>query len=405
MTASSDPLRILLWSPGGAGLQYHGPATSSFRIFSEIKARRDCRITLAHINPQQSEVSQTFDTVVDFSDGGAKAAGSFVEQLRFIAEGKAWLRQNAHRFDVLYTPAANKITLGPAVAAVRLGLPAVGRVAALNAELYDSSRLREALGFNRTRVAWMKELVGVVAVSQRIKARLLEVGLTQNKIFDLPNGVDTRRFRPASPDEKRQARTRFGVPANAGLVVVVVGAVGDRKGQHFLVEALPHLPADVHLLVVGPVREPEYAARMEARAVELGVACRIARSEHVADVEAAYWAGDVFVLASKDEGMPNALLEAMACSLACIGAPISGIEDLLGEGDRGTLSPRAQETLNATLKAYCEAPGLRERHAAEARRHIEAHYANPLIADRLFNILQTSARNSRTAPTLIGAPA
>lgn len=403
MTVRSAPLRILLWSPGGAGSHYHGPATSSFRIFAEIKARRDCRITLAHINPEQSDASPVIDTIVDFSEGGAKRAGSLVEQLRFVAAGNAWLRKNARSFDVLYTPAANKITLGPAATAARLGLPAVGRVAALNAELYDASGLRAVLGFNRTRVAWMKQLAGVVAISQRVRSRLLELGLPESRIFDLPNGVDTRRFHPADADEKRRARARFGVPAESGPVVVVVGAVGDRKGQHLLVEALPHLPPDVHLLIVGPTRELDYAARLEARAVELGVAARISRSEHVSDVEAAYWAGDIFVLASTDEGMPNALLEAMACSLACVGTPISGIEDLLGEGDRGTLRPRAQEALNAALKAYCESPELRERHGAAARRHIEAHHANPLIADRLFEVLHRNARGARTEPNIAAA--
>ncbi len=145
----------------------------------------------------------------------------------------------------------------------------------------------------------------------------------------IPNGVDADRF---TPDE---------TPSRQGPVrCVFVGRLVRQKGLDVLLEALGRLPESACLEVTivgdGPLRRD-----LTAQAARLGLdrMVRFAGWVSRADMPDLLRRADAFVFPSRDEGMPNALLEAMASGLAVAATRIAGNEELVEEGETGFLVP------------------------------------------------------------------
>jgi glycosyltransferase involved in cell wall biosynthesis len=154
---------------------------------------------------------------------------------------------------------------------------------------------------------------------------LEQIGL-RGEIHQLPNGVDTEQHRPADASERRALRERLGLPLDEP-VFVYVGTVQERKGVDLLLEAWRELRArgkSGRLLVVGPrydLEDPvdeEFRARIEQLISAPGMAESVVFTGTLPDVSEHLGASDAFVFPSRREGVPNAVLEAMARGLPCV---------------------------------------------------------------------------------------
>lgn len=389
---AARPLRVLVWSPGGMGEFYHGPAISTYRVFQHIRRQHEVDVCLVHGCAQQGQQALAFEVrAMPRVDGEHHPARRYLRQLAFLIRSEAWLRGNAPRFDVLYAPAANILTLRAVALAEKLGLPAVCRVAAAGNDFQNRDWARSLLNFADRRARMISRASCVIALSRQIEEELRGRGLAPDKVVNIPNSADCERFLPAGATARRAARRRLSVPEDA-RVVLCVGAVCDRKGQHLIAAALAGLGGDLHLLAVGPIREPEYLRRIERICEHHSMSHRFHHQSFLQDVEIAYQAADLFVLPSSDEGMPNALVEAMASGLPCIGTPISGIVDLIGEEERGLLVPRDAARIGHAVERYFEDAALRKEHSRAARDFVLAHQSSEAVAARLFQVLQSVAR-------------
>ena len=395
---ASRPLKVLLWSPIGAGTHYHGPAVSIYRLFQAVVARRPVTLDLIHATPEQQPdpmFSATF--ALPHVGNGVNSFENATARLRYLRAADRWIRGHAHDYDVMLIPASNALTLPPALTASRFGLPVVGRIAAADSELREVTGLRRLVRWTQLRASMIGKLERTVAISREIEKRLLALGVQREKIVYLPNSADCERFRPTSELEKRAARSRFGIPDSASTVVVCVGAVSRRKGQHLIARAIADLPPDCHLLLVGPIRERKIFS--EIRVLESAKAKgRIHWSNHIEDVEQAYFASDIFALPSSNEGMPNALVEAMSCGLPALGTRISGITDLIGEDERGLIIARSSEAILAAVSRYRDEPKLANRHGNAARDFITANQSRSATADKMYELLAHVAASRTQAP-------
>jgi glycosyltransferase involved in cell wall biosynthesis len=122
-----------------------------------------------------------------------------------------------------------------------------------------------------------------------------------------------------------------------------VANVVPRKGQDALVDALPAVQAtagDVRLLLVGRLDDPEFAARLRARADELGVGEAVDLTGYREDPLPLVAASDAFALASHTEGMPMSLVEALACGVPAVATDCpTGPAHVLDDGRAGLLVP------------------------------------------------------------------
>ncbi|RYV50764.1 glycosyltransferase family 4 protein [Pengzhenrongella frigida] len=170
------------------------------------------------------------------------------------------------------------------------------------------------------------------------------------------NGVDTGRFRPATPDERRTARATLcpggALPASA-TCLLFVGHEFDRKGLPLAVEALAGTPRSVHLLVVGGT--PDLVATARTWALAAGVADRVHLVGRLVDPLPAFHAADVFTLPSAYEANALVVLEALACGLPVIATPVGYAPDVVVDGTNGYLVARDVEELRARFTAMVDA--------------------------------------------------
>jgi glycosyltransferase involved in cell wall biosynthesis len=188
----------------------------------------------------------------------------------------------------------------------------------------------------------------VVTVSQALKRRLTDLGVAPDSISVLRNGVDLDRF---APRDRESIRAKLALD---GTVWLAVGNLVELKGVHVALAALATLP-DVTLLVVG--QGPE-EARLRQLAERLGIEARVrflGTIPHERLYEY-YNAADALVLASSREGMPNVVLESLACGTPVVAAPFDGVTELLDAPEAGEIA--SQRSAEAIAAAWLR---LRER--------------------------------------------
>lgn len=199
-------------------------------------------------------------------------------------------------------------------------------------------------------------------------------------VQQLPNGVDTQRYSPASPEDKALRRERLGLPK--GLMFLYAGRLSPEKRLPDFVEAWAAEARNVKacLVIVGDGIERERVVESARRSrVEGKVFLLPARP----DVEFVYSAADVFVLPSISEGLSNALLEAMASGLAVLASRVGGAVDAVKEAESGFLfAPTDERELRRQLAKFLEHPELAASMGKAAREAALARFSLDKIAER-----------------------
>jgi teichuronic acid biosynthesis glycosyltransferase TuaC len=170
---------------------------------------------------------------------------------------------------------------------------------------------------------------GLVAVSNGLKQRLVELGIAPERVRVLRNGVDLTLFRPTDREAARR-KLGFGRPT-----LLAVGNLVPLKRHKLMVEALMQLPG-VELVIVGD--GPERAA-IENLARQCCVADRVRFVGRLPQdrLPEIYTAADLLLLVSMHEGWPNVLLESMACGTPVVVSEIGGIADIVASAEAGRI--------------------------------------------------------------------
>lgn len=232
-----------------------------------------------------------------------------------------------------------------------------------------------------------------VVLTPRMKEELIGLGVSEASIIPVP--VDTLRFHPPSAIEKAAAVRNLRI--DSGAIVLFVGHLQERKGVDLLVRAFGQVldaGLDVHLVIVGsPIETADhrYTEELVAMVREKGINERIIFAGSQNDITPYLFAADIFCLPSHREGMPNVLLEAMACGLTCV-APASAGGDELLFGSAGVIpESNAPADLAGAIISLLADPDLRQNlgrsAAARARgghqpERIVTHYERLLLPGR-----------------------
>jgi glycosyltransferase involved in cell wall biosynthesis len=233
------------------------------------------------------------------------------------------------------------------------------------------------------RALQFRTLTHGIAVSRGNRRLLVEqYAFPPARLALIPNGVDTERFTARPPDPA--VRERWGVPAAMPLVGIV-GRLSRQKGHRALFDAMPGVwrqHPNTHLAVVG-VGELEAELRAYAAALDPHERIRFVGQQH--DVPAALAALDVVALPSLYEGMPFALLEAMAIERAVLATAVDGTAELVHHGQSGLLvQPGDDAALAQGLVRLLGDEALRERLGRAARARVLAHYSQAGMLARTF---------------------
>lgn len=198
----------------------------------------------------------------------------------------------------------------------------------------------------------------IFAVSASLKAEAVAMGIDEAKIRVVGNGVDTTRFHSVLRSE---ARARLGLPED-GPVLVTVGGLTERKGFHRVIELLPELslrfPGLRYLVVGGASAEGDWGPRLREQVRTLGLEAHVHFLGPVppAELKWVLSAANVFVLATRNEGWANVILEAMACGLPVVTTDVGGNREVVCRPELGTVVPFGEPgALMAALAQALEA--------------------------------------------------
>ncbi|WP_052336740.1 glycosyltransferase family 4 protein [Nocardioides alkalitolerans] len=218
----------------------------------------------------------------------------------------------------------------------------------------------------------------IITVSHWQRATYEHMGVAAHRMVTVPNGVHPHTGSLGRDAARRELGLRPEQP-----VVMTVGRLTVMKGHRYLVEAVPMLLERFPDLVVVVVGEGHLREVLEERARTLGVAHAVRFPGHRTDARDLLAAADVFVLPSRHEGMPLAVLEAMDASLPVVGTRVIGTSEAVDDGVTGRLvAPQDPTALAGAIDGLLGDPALRRRMAtAGKRRHEELFTATRMARD------------------------
>lgn len=190
------------------------------------------------------------------------------------------------------------------------------------------------------------------------------------KIVEIPGmGLDTERLRPVSSEERAALRRSWGI-GDEDILLVYAAEFSGRKNQQTLIRAVTRLPDRVKLALPG-----QGALREEcmALAAQLGVEERVL---FPGQVSMAQWYGavDLAVSASRSEGLPFNVMEAMYCGLPVVASRVKGHTDLLEESQAGLLYPYGDwEACAGCIQTLIQDPELAARLGEQGRRTVQRY--------------------------------
>jgi glycosyltransferase involved in cell wall biosynthesis len=292
--------------------------------------------------------------------------GSPAEQAAFIARSFAGGRGIAgiHGY-FAHTPA-----LVAAHAAQHLGVPYGFSCHARDARKVAPRELAE-----RARHA-----ACVVACNTDVAEEILQSGAP---VHLLPHGVDLRRFRPQPQ------------PSTAGpLRLLAVGRLVEKKGFHILLETVARLRSPFHLRIIGEGPERERLTRIiAAHGLEESVTLEGALTH--AELPEAYRQTQLVVVPSIQDqtgdrdGLPNVVLEAMACGRPVLASRISAMESAITHGKTGWLVPPADPlALASGLEQFINQPAFLDQLGHNGRARVERDYEVGRCTEQLYELMR-----------------
>jgi phosphatidylinositol alpha-1,6-mannosyltransferase len=212
----------------------------------------------------------------------------------------------------------------------------------------------------------------VTVVSQDLGGKVAALSGRRDAVY-IPNGVDAEFFRPAPPDEPLRAQLELGAEPVLGFV----GEARAKKGLAGLLRAFARLAAELplQLLMVGGVRPDDEPLLTLFQRQNPDLRLRLVPYQPQETLPAYYNLIDLLLLPSLRDGLPNALLEAMACGRPVVASAVGGIPAAIEDGVDGWLvPPRDLEALVARAREALDDEAARQRVGQAARAKVLAHY-------------------------------
>lgn len=228
--------------------------------------------------------------------------------------------------------------------------------------------------------------------------RRVQTHLPDQRVEQLPNGVEPGRFREGNGSSFRH---KHGIPALAP-VILCVARLDRQKNQLAAVRTLEGVRRsniDAHLVLVGPVTDPEYAQTVEREIEERGLAGHTtlipgldADSQELVD---AYHSADVVLLSSRHEPFGIVILEAWAAGVPVVATSVGGVRYLVRHGKDGlVVPPGADEELVQQVCAVLGNPEMGQRLGKEGKRRVVAEFSWDRVTSHLVGLYEDVVRRS-----------
>ena len=297
---------------------------------------------------------------------------------------RRWLSAHRDGIDILNTHSSTDSWLGAIACATLPGAPPIVRTR------HVSTTVHNRLG---TRWLYRRGNAHIVTTGEAVKRQLAEeIGVEAGRMTSIPTGIDLRRY---VPGDARAARAQLGLPDRPTLGVIAT--LRSWKGHRVLFDALAATkPAwnGWQVLVVGGGPDREV---LEAYARAATLADMVSFTGHQDDIVPWIQALDLFTLPSHgDEGVPQAIMQAMACAIPVVSTPVGAITEAVEDGVTGLVAePKSAESLALHLARLRDDPELRRRFGEAAREKAVREFGIERMLDRMEAVFRSVAEGRR----------
>jgi len=239
-----------------------------------------------------------------------------------------------------------------------------------------------------TRWLYRGASVMVVTTGEALREELIQRnGLDAARVVSVPTGIDLSQYAPPCAEQRQAARTLLGVDADT-FVIGIVATLRSWKGHRYLVEALSRLKDEarpVRLVIVGDGPQRKH---LELQVEERGLGDLVDFRGNQNDVVPFLHAFDVFALPSyANEGVPQAILQAMACGVPVVTTNAGAIGEVARDEDTALVVTREDAAaLAAALQRVIDDPWAAKDRALRARANVEANHSLPVMLDRMEDV-------------------
>jgi glycosyltransferase involved in cell wall biosynthesis len=206
---------------------------------------------------------------------------------------------------------------------------------------------------------------------------MLRCGISAAIITVVPNGIDASDY--SNPVDKEKTREQLGIPSGS-IVAGTLSSLSSEKGLDFALKAMAKAKmgaTNLHLLIVGDGPESE---NLQSLTKLLGLGESVTFTGRRSDVNTLLSAMDIFLLPSLNEGLPMALLEAMAAQKAVIASAVGDVATVVS-AESGILIESANvEQLSTAILSLANDKLAVENYGRNAKKRIEDHFSSLAMA-------------------------
>lgn len=214
----------------------------------------------------------------------------------------------------------------------------------------------------------------VICVSKDLFTECQGLRVRPERLKLIENGIDETQFRRT--EDTAGAKARLGLP-NDQLVIGAVGRLAEEKGFHFLLSAFSELSTGENNVALAIAGDGTQRTALERQAKALGISDRVHFLGFQEDTLNFYQAIDIFCLSSLREGLPNVLLEALACEVPSVATDLPGVRQIVDQPNyQATIVPPGQsDPLKVALQQLINNKNTREVYALAGRRRISEKFS------------------------------
>ena len=363
--------------------------------------------SLADVTPHLIQQGVRLEVVVLHERPGmteeVRSAGASVEVLPG-SNRATWVRQataliKARQPDLVHTTLFDSDMVGrtaAVLAGVRVVSSLVGTPYGKEHRMETTQHAMKVRAAQLVDIATSRAVSRFRAVSQAVKDVSVDrLHLRADIVEVIPGGRDPARLGRASM--ARRSAARADLQLGTEPVVLAVGRQEPQKGFDSLLRAVPAMREanpDVQVIVAGnPGRS---SAQLTSIIEDLDLEGSVRMLGHREDIAELLCAADVLVLPSRREGLPGAVVEAMALEVPIVASDITPVREALGDPSLAELfSPGDVEGLAAAVTKAIKEPTMSRKRAVRARERFIAEYDVAAVAERLVAFYQAALRGPR----------
>jgi glycosyltransferase involved in cell wall biosynthesis len=232
----------------------------------------------------------------------------------------------------------------------------------------------------------------LVSVSNKTSEQAVRAGIKPEHIIAIPNGIPP--MGPAALDRGKR-RGELGL-ADTDVMLLSVGRLVYQKGHEFLVRAMPGVLSQVPGVKVMICGDGPLRAELEAEIARLQLTASVSLQGNQSEITRFLDSADIFVLPSRWEGLPVALLEAMGSGLPVVATHVEGVEEVVQDQVHGFLvPPEDPAALEQALLKLVPRTELRDKMGRAARKRIEESYTIDIMCERYRSVMVDLLRARR----------